>query len=182
MNSGSEPLNGIDPHHAEALRELLFDARRVEAFSGPWTARSTWSKGFESTSTVRGHTISFDEPADLAGRDSAPTPHEYLLSALGGCLIAGAIMHATVQAIRIDRLEITLSGTFDNILRWAGIDENGYAGYRSMEVHVVIAGDADDVTLRALWDRTLAGSPVASTISRPTPLVSSVDVVGTRAE
>lgn len=177
MDTGSTPLNGIDPEHARELRELLFDARRVEEFSGPWTVESSWSDGFQSTSSVRGHTVSFDEPADLAGKDGAPTPHEYLLSALGGCLIAGAVMHATVQGIRLDRLDVRISGTFDNILRWAGLDDTGSAGYRSMEVHAVIAGDADDAALRALWERTVAGSPVASTISRPTPLSSVVEIV-----
>ncbi|OZC49329.1 hypothetical protein CH289_17510 [Rhodococcus sp. RS1C4] len=177
MDIGSTPLNGIDPEHASALRELLFDARRVEEMSGPWTVESSWSDGFQSTSSARGHTIEFDEPADLAGKDGAPTPHEYLLSSLSGCLIAGAVMHATVQGIRLDRLDVTITGTFDNILRWAGLDANGSAGYRSMEVHAVIAGDADDATLRALWDRTVAGSPVAGTISRPTPVTSVVEIV-----
>lgn len=177
MDTDSRPLNGIDPQHARELRELLFDARRVEEFSGPWAVESSWTDGFQSMSSVRGHAVAFDEPVDLAGKDGAPTPHEYLLSALGGCLIAGAVMHATVQGIRLDRLDVKISGTFDNILRWAGIEDTGSAGYRSLEVHAVIAGDADDAALRTLWERTVAGSPVASTISRPTQLVNVVEIV-----
>ncbi|MGX6446598.1 OsmC family protein [Patulibacter sp. S7RM1-6] len=171
-------INGVPADRRRSLAAQLADARRVREFSGPWTARVTWEEGFRTRAHVRGHTIPFDEPADLAADDTAPTPHEHVLSALGACLAAGLVMHATVAGIALDALEVEVSGTFDNILRWAGLAESGSPGFRGLEVRATLGGDAPEEDLRDLWDRALAGSPVAQTLAHPTPVSSVLRVRG----
>ncbi|UWP79872.1 OsmC family protein [Dactylosporangium fulvum] len=169
-------VNGIRAENRALIMEQLSDARRVREFSGPWDVEATWLTGFKSKATVRGHEIPFDQPGDIAADDTAPTPHEHLLASIAGCLIAGVVMHATVQNVRLTSLVVHVSGTFDNVLRWAGIESAGNPGYRGIDLRATMSGEADDDTLRDIWDRALAGSPVAQTINRETPVITIVEL------
>lgn len=148
----------------------------MREFSGPWEITARWSGGFTSVATARGHQIRFDQPGDLEADDGAPTPHEYLLSSIGGCLIAGVVMHATVRGVQLTALTVSVAGTFDNVLKWAGLDDAGTPGYGAVEVRAALSGEADDDTLRDIWDRAFAGSPVAQTTTRATPVVAVLDI------
>jgi uncharacterized OsmC-like protein len=166
---------GIDGPRRARLLATLRDPERVKEFSGPWAARVTWKGGFKAESKMRTHVIEFDEPADLEADDSAASAHEHLLSALGSCLATGVVVHATARSVKLEEVEISLTGTFDNVLRWAGLSESGSPAYRSIEARAHIRGDADEDTLRDIWDQALAGSPVAQTIIRPTPVISVME-------
>jgi uncharacterized OsmC-like protein len=174
--AGSE-LNGIIDHKQGELRRKLADAEQVKEFSGPWTATVKWQGGFAARAQVRTHSIEFDEPTEMQAADAAASAHEYLLSALGACLITGFVLHATTERVQLHSVEVSLTGSFDNILRWAGLSETGSPGYRSIEVSAKISGDADDDRLRDLWDRAVAGSPVLQTITNPTPVFTVMQVL-----
>ncbi|MEK8174387.1 hypothetical protein NKH77_51495 [Streptomyces sp. M19] len=117
-------VNGIAPDKQLLLKGQLSDARRVRDFSGPWTAQTRWVAGFRTEARVRGHIIGFDEPADLAAEDTAPTPTS--TSSPPGRLPDRRSRHARHgPGIRLHTLRIDLSGTFDSILRWAGLSDSG---------------------------------------------------------
>ena len=175
--SDGPAVNGISAANRSLIIDQLGDARRLRAVSGPWDVHVSWKQGFASTATVRGHEIRFDQPGDIAAGDTAPTPHEYLLSCVAGCLIAGVVMHATVARVQLTTLDVHVSGTFDNVLKWAGIESEGNPGYRGLDLRATIAGEADDETLRDIWDRAVGGSPVTQTVNRATPIVATLDIV-----
>jgi uncharacterized OsmC-like protein len=175
-SDGEDSLNGIRADHRRELLARLSDRDRVSRFSGPWNVRTTWRGGFRVDATARGHHIEFDEPADLTARDSAPTPHEYVLAAVAACVTDGVVLHATAAGIRIRHLEIDVNGTFENILKWAGLVADGNPGFGGLEIVGSITADADESTVAELWDRAIAGSPVAQTISRPTAISSRLTV------
>ncbi|WP_328396160.1 OsmC family protein [Nocardia sp. NBC_00416] len=174
--SGEESLNGIPAEHRAALTERIRDSDRVAGFSGPWTATTRWRGGFRVDAEVRTHTVAFDEPADLTARDSAPTPHEYLLAAVGACITDGLVLHATLAGIGIRRLSVEVTGTFENILRWAELSPEGNPGFGGLEITGTLDADADPERLTALWNRALSGSPVAQTVGRPTSIVSRLTI------
>jgi uncharacterized OsmC-like protein len=180
-NPTAEQLNGIGPGRQQELRGKLADARRMREFSGPWSAQVRWAGGFRTEARMRGHHIAFDEPGDLAAGDSAASPHEFVLSALGACLVAGIVLHATLQDVRLTSIDVQVSGTFDNILRWAGLESTGNPGYRAVELRATIAADVDDDVIRDIWDRALSGSPVAQTVSLPTPVIAVMEIAGRSA-
>lgn len=170
-------LNGISADDRAAIVSQLSDARALRDFSGPWEIKARWTTGFRSEAEVRGHVIHFDQPGDIYADDTAPTPHEYFIASVAGCVIAGVLMHATVRAIELNAMDITVSGTFENVLRWAGIETEGNPGYRSVEISATISADADDDTVRDIWDRAVAGSPVAQSVNRKTRVVSTLTVL-----
>jgi uncharacterized OsmC-like protein len=170
-------LNGLHPARLEAVIESLKDAQNLKQFSGPWRSRVTWEGGFRAKAHTRHHTVSFDEPAGLDTADTAASAHEHLLSALGACLTVGFVLNATRRGIRVHNLEIALEGTFENILKWAGLDEDANPAYGAIKAKAFVRADADEETLRSLWQKAVAGSPVTQTVARPTLIEPEFEAV-----
>jgi uncharacterized OsmC-like protein len=170
-------LNGLHPDKLEAVVESLKDPGNLKDFSGPWRTRVVWDGGFKAKSYMRTHTIAFDEPAGLDTQDTAASAHEMLLSAAGACMMVGFVLNATREGVQIDNLEIALEGHFENILKWAGLDDGGNPGYGGIKAKVFVRADADEATLRAIWDKAVSGSPVTQSIVRATPVETEFEAV-----
>jgi uncharacterized OsmC-like protein len=170
-------LNGLHPDALEAVIESLKDADNLKAFSGPWRSRVSWAGGFRAKAHMRSHTVEFDEPEGLDTQDTAASAHELLLSAVGACLTVGFILNATRQGIRVRNLEISLEGNFENILKWADLDVDGNPAYGGIKAKLYVQADADEATLRALWEKAVAGSPVTQTVARATRVETDFEVV-----
>ena len=69
-----------------------------------------------------------DHPEVLTGADNAPTPAEYLLHAIAGCLTAGLVWQQTYRASAIATNQ--LAPRFDVI------DDDGYQGTSMASPHV----------------------------------------------
>lgn len=63
---------------------------------------------------IRGgkHWITTDEPQDVGGDDSAPTPHELLPAALAACIATTVRMYARRKGWQVSELAVEVS--FDN--------------------------------------------------------------------
>src|SRR4051812_44779120 len=88
MSSRAATINGVDlAAIGEFAQQLAADPN---ADKSAWSARTTWTGAFTSSSYAREHgPIRSDEPELLAGGNSAPNPVEYVLTALGSCLAVG---------------------------------------------------------------------------------------------
>lgn len=170
-------INGLHPAKLEAVIEGLKDTDNLKAFSGPWRSRVTWQGGFKAKAHTRTHTVELDEPADLDTQDSGASAHEHLLSAVGSCIMVGFVLNATRQGVQIHNLEIAIEGNFENILKWADLEDDANPGYGGVDVKVFAQADADDDTLQAIFQKAVDGSPVAQSISRPTPVRAELEIV-----
>ena len=169
-------LNGL---HPEKLSEILESFRQEDVFkavSGPWRSRVRWESGFRAKAYMRTHAIEMDEPTDLDATDLAASAHEQLLSAIGGCMTVGFVLNATKQGIKIHDLEIALEGNFENIRKWAGVDE-GNPGYGDISAKVFVRADADEAALREIWRLAVEGSPVTQTVIKGVRLTTDFESV-----
>jgi uncharacterized OsmC-like protein len=174
---GVSELNGLDRAHIESVIESLKDENALREFSGPWRSRVTWESGFKAKAHTRTHVVSFDEPEGLGTNDTAASAHEHLLSAIGACVTVGFILNATRQGIKVDNLEIQLEGHFQNILKWADLDDEGNPGYGAVAIKGYVQADAEEEQLRAIWQKAVAGSPVLQSVSRPTEVRTELAVL-----
>ncbi len=61
---------------------------------GKWVTASVGASGFRTELRAGGHTFTADEPHDVGGTDTGPTPYDYLLAALSGCMAMTLRMYA----------------------------------------------------------------------------------------
>jgi uncharacterized OsmC-like protein len=173
----AEELNGLNRDKIEEILASLQDPDNKKAISGPWRSRVRWQSGFKAKAYTRTHTIDLDEPEGLDADDSAASAHEHVLSAVGGCMTVGFVLNATRRGVKINDLEIALEGHFDNIWKWAGLSDDGNPGYGSINAKVYVSADADEKTLKEIWQAAVDGSPVAQTVSRQTAIIPEFEMV-----
>lgn len=166
-NQQTTPLNGIDlGGFEEKAQEMM---ARPELAPAAFRVRSKWTGGVRVENRVdgytlggqeiaRSHVIHSDEPLELLGGNTAPNPQDLILSAVASCLAVGYAIGATQRGIRLDQLEIDISGVLD--LRGAfGLDPALPPGFPEVACTVRIAGDATEEQLRELHEEALQTSP-----------------------
>lgn len=177
MAKESEELNGLHPAKLREIIESLKNPEVLKTVSGPWRARVKWQGGFRAKAYMRTHAVELDEPAGLDATDLAASAHEYILSAMGGCMTVGFVLNATRRGIKIHDLEIALEGNFENILKWAGLSKRGNPGYPAIKAKVYVKADADEKTLREIWKQAVEGSPVSQTVARKTKIIPEFEAL-----
>lgn len=172
-----ETLNGLPRQKLNQVLESFRDPEVFNAVTGPWKSRVVWQDGFRAKAYMRNHTVEMDEPGGLTATDLAASAHEQLLSAVGSCMTVGFVLNATKKGIKIHDLEIAMEGYFDNIRKWAGVDE-GNPGYGSIKAKVFVRADADEATLREIWKLAVDGSPVTQSVLRETKVTPEFEMIG----
>ncbi len=149
-----------------------------------WTARNRWVQGTASTSVIHDwygagadheHVARFEFGADhpTLGHGNGPTPQEYALHALAGCIAAGIATTAAARRVELESVELTVRATQD--VRGAlAIDTDVRNGYGQVQVDVEIAGDATDEELRALVEASRDRSAIYDALTNETPVSVSV--------
>jgi uncharacterized OsmC-like protein len=171
-------LNGLRVNKITGILDSMRDDPAVlKAVTGPWKSRVVWQGGFKAKAYMRKHVVQMDEPDGLDASDSAASAHEQLLSAMGSCLTVGYVLNATKRGIKVHDLEIALEGNFGNILKWAGHSPTGNPGYPTVTAKCFVRADADEKTLREIWQAAIDGSPVTQTVARPTNIVAEFEKV-----
>ena len=167
-------LNGLDIDALQGLvKTVQADPSAADPFND-WAARVTWKGGFKGQALVRNHTFVIDEPATLVGKDESPNAAEYLLAAYGACLSTGFALNATKRGVKVRNFEVVVEGRLDNILTFLGLSDRGHPGFKAIKVRAFIDADADDPTVRSIWQETLASSPIGHTLMRPVTLTDDL--------
>lgn len=73
-----------------------------------WVATRVGRSGFRTEIHVRTHVLTADEPVAAGGTDAGPTPYEYLLAALSGCMAMTLRMYADRKGWPLDGVEVRL--------------------------------------------------------------------------
>jgi uncharacterized OsmC-like protein len=173
MPAEPERLNGVD---LVSVRSIT-DRYRGDPASGhrPFGARVRWLGGYRTesqlgdVSLVRG-----DEPVDLAGSATGPSPEDMLLGAVGQCLIVGLAGTAAARGIRIDELEVDVRGVV-NLSAAYGVEKDASPGFESVDVNVRLESDVSKAQLEQLLEDAMATAPIPNTVQRPVPVRARLD-------
>lgn len=172
--------NGINTPVVFATIDAVAGQPELAKFE--FRASTRWIKGTHSRTTIDSfsgagadHVHKYpsaydaDHPAVLVGEDNAPTPVEFVLHALGGCLIAGVAGIAAAR--RVDLYEVTakIEGKID--LRGVlGIDGEVRNGFESIRVTFEIHGDAPEDKLQQIVEQSRNRSAVFDIITNSVPV------------
>jgi uncharacterized OsmC-like protein len=186
MTITSTPVeNGVDVEALLGARAAFVDSPEIAQFQ--WRSSVTWQNGTHSRSEVesfygfseeQAHHTSFsldtDHPLQFAAKDNAPTPVEYILVGLGGCLTAGIAAVAQQRQIQLHSVKATLTADMDlhGIL---GADPEVRNGFSGVSVSYDIDADATPEEIRAVVAQSQKRSAVFDIVTNPTDV--SVTVV-----
>lgn len=95
---------------------------------------------FRTECTVGKHLVVVDQPAAAGGTDEGPTPLDYQLIALGGCIAAVGRIIANQRRLPIRGIRVSVEGEL-NTDRLLGKTAQDRAGFSS--VRAVVEIDAD---------------------------------------
>ena len=73
-----------------------------------WVSAETGRSGFRTRLSARTHEAFADEPLDVGGSDTGPTPYEYLLGALSGCMAMTLRMYADRKRWPLERVRVSV--------------------------------------------------------------------------
>jgi uncharacterized OsmC-like protein len=185
MTITSTPVeNGVDVEALLGARAAFADSPEIAQFQ--WRSSVTWQNGTHSRSEVesfhgfseeQAHHTSFsldtDHPLQFAAKDNAPTPVEYILVGLGGCLTAGIAAVAQQREIQLHSVKATLTADMDlhGIL---GADPDVRNGFSGVSVSYEIDADATPEEIRAVVAQSQKRSAVFDIVTNPTDVTVTV--------
>lgn len=170
--------NGVNVEALLGARDALAQAPEGARFN--WRASCDWVNGTHSRSSVEGfyglggeqnHRSRFsfdsDHPEVFASEDNGPTPVEFVLVGLAGCLTAGVAAVAQNRQIQLRSVKASLEGSMD-IQGILGIDSDVRNGFDDVKVVFEIDADATREEIEALVAQSQKRSAVFDIITNPT--------------
>jgi putative redox protein len=94
--------------------------------------------GYQTSMTTRTHTVVADEPTDVGGTDTAPTPVELLLGSLAACTAITLRMYAQRKGWSLDGVDVQVDYTASPT--------------PSFVKHIAMRGELDDAQKARLLD------------------------------
>lgn len=170
--------NGVPFEKLFGTIAKMGDNPQLAAFQ--FTARNTWVEGTASTSTIhewfgagaeQTHVEAFSATSDhpTLGHGHGPTPHEFVLHALASCISAGIATTAAARNIELTKIESVATGKMD-VRGVLGVDPDVRNGFSSIDVDVVVEGDAPKSELDALIAASTKRSATFDMLANPTML------------
>jgi uncharacterized OsmC-like protein len=177
--------NGVDLEALKGAREMLGQQRELGNFQ--WRVSSTWKWGTHTENLVekffglgeeQGHHTTFtydvDHPEQFAATDKGPTPVEYVLVGLAGCLSAGIANIATLREIKLRSVTAILEADHD-LSGTLGIDPDVRPGFNAVRVKYIVDADATPDEIEALVAQSQKRSPVYDMLVNPTAVTVEVN-------
>ncbi len=179
------PRNGVDTPALFATIGVVRGQPDLARFQ--FRANARWIKGTHTRSTMHGfygaggeqkHVAAYkadsDHPAVLCGEDAGPTPVEFLLHGLAGCLTAGIANIAAARGVTLDEVEATVEGDID-LRGILGLSEEVRNGFEAIRVTFRMKGDAPAAKLREIVEQSRARSAVFDILTNGVPVSIAVE-------
>jgi len=174
------PMNGVDTPVLLATINAVGAQPELAKFtfraSQKWIA-GTHSQGrfetFFGAGTNHDHkhdvVYDFDHPPVLTGRDNGPTPVEFLLIGLTGCIMAGIGNIAAARGVQLTEVTARVEGDID-LQGILGLSKEVRNGYQKIRVSFDIKGDAPAEKLRQIVEQGRARSAVYDVLTNGVPV------------
>lgn len=161
-------LDAVKEAPAAAQFQFRVDNQWVSGTHSRGTVHSYFGVGEERTHTEE-WTFDTDHPRELVATDRGPTPVEYLLVGLAGCITAGIGNIAAARGVNLTKVTSTVEGDID-LNGVLGLNPNVRNGFQGIRARFEIEGDAGVEELRKVVERSVARSAVFDVLTNGVPV------------
>jgi uncharacterized OsmC-like protein len=127
-------------------------------------SRVIWTGTGVSSDAVTGpHTVRIDEPKSLGGENSGPNPVEYILSALGGCLVVLLTAFAPAHHVELNDVRVEVEGDLDPD-GFQGLSDVR-PGFSEIRYQIQIDSPSSQDKIEALKNHAIRVCPVKDTLT-----------------
>ncbi|WP_077212419.1 OsmC family protein [Bacillus dakarensis] len=134
-----------------------------------------WLGGTKSKVTTTGITLGeqqlernfsfvIDEPEQLLGENTNPTPQEYLLGGMGACMIVGYSVGASLLGINMEKLEINLQAGLD-LRGFLEVEPTAPIAFKDVNYTIHVKGNGTKDQFEKIHETVIKTSPNRATIS-----------------
>jgi uncharacterized OsmC-like protein/pimeloyl-ACP methyl ester carboxylesterase len=116
-----------------------------EQSAGTVVVGETGQGRFQQSVTMGEHRLIADEPVDVGGSDSGPSPYDLLLAALGACTSMTLRMYAERKSIPLEHVSVLLQHSKVHASDCANC-ENSQGQIDRIDRTITLAGDFDEAT------------------------------------
>ena len=135
--------------------------------------RAAMGPGMKMECRAGQHTVLIDQPKPAGGTDAGPTPLEYLLCSLAGCIGSIGRIVAHQKKIGLRGMEIRVSGELDTDVL-LGKSRQSRAGFGGLTVRAKIDADLTDEQKREFLKEVDERCPVSDNLRQVTEVVTEV--------
>ena len=128
---------------------------------------------FRVESNIRGHKVIIDQPVAGGGTDEGPTPLEYFLFSLAGCVASIGRIAAKQKKIELRRFAIFAEGDYDPAGLLGKPTENR-SGFQVVRITAEIDADMTSTEKQAFLDEVCERCPLHNNIKLATDVVHSL--------
>jgi len=124
-------------------------------------------QGFLVSADIRGHQMKIDQPQAARGTNQGPTPLEYFLFSLGGCICTIGRIAAMQQKIDLRGMKVNVEGDY-NPAGLLGKPSDDRTGFQQVIVSAEIDADLSDDEKQAFLDAVCERCPLHDNIKLET--------------
>lgn len=129
--------------------------------------------GCQVHADIRGHKITIDQPKQAGGTDEGPTPLEFFLFSLAGCVASIARIAATQQKIEMRSIDVDVDGTM-NPAGLLGKPTEDRVGFQTITVKAQIDADLSDEEKAKFLEEVCHRCPLDDNIMLETKVTHSL--------
>jgi uncharacterized OsmC-like protein len=126
--------------------------------------------GFRTECTAGKHTVIVDQPTVAGGTDGGPTPLDYQLVALGGCITAIGRIIANQRRLPVRGFRVSVTGELDTD-RLLGKASPNRCGFSAIAAQVTVDADMTPAEKVALVHEIDERCPISDNLQALTPVV-----------
>lgn len=118
-----------------------------------------------------------DEPPQLLGNSTGPTPQEYLMSGVASCIMVGFVVNATAKGVELKSLEVVMTGSLD-LAGFMNLRDDAEIKMLGLQYKINVDCDASTEVLAEIESAAVNFSPNAMTVTHGVPLSGAVTNTG----
>lgn len=166
----SEYVNEVKEERAQS--QIKYGVN-VDWISGMKTEATVQNINLGGQKLVRNFNFIMDEPNQILGLNSNPTPQEYLMAGVAGCMAVTFVAGASLLGITLESLSLEFTGEID-LSGFLGIPSDEPTSFKQFDCNFIVSGNGTDEQYGILRERVMKHSPNYVSMVKGVNIISKV--------